>query len=81
MRGEYFARIDSVIYGKKNKLEIQVEYLKEHPEHKICFTHVSIIDENDQVVDSDLEKLYAVDYERQEEWLRKRFSSLEIVCQ
>lgn len=49
------------------------EYLKEHPEHKICFTHVSIIDENDQVVDSDLEKLYAVDYERQEEWLETFF--------
>lgn len=73
MRGEYFARIDSDDLWEKNKLEIQVEYLKEHPEHKICFTHVSIIDENDQVVDSDLEKLYAVDYERQEEWLETFF--------
>lgn len=73
VRGEYFARIDSDDLWEKNKLEIQVEYLKEHPEHKICFTHVSIIDENDQVVDSDLEKLYAVDYERQEEWLETFF--------
>lgn len=73
VRGEYFARSDSDDLWEKNKLEIQVEYLKEHPEHKICFTHVSIIDENDQVVDSDLEKLYAVDYERQEEWLETFF--------
>ena len=71
--GEYFSRIDSDDLWEKNKLEIQVEYLKEHPEHKICFTHVSIIDENDQGVDSDLEKLYAVDYERQEEWLETFF--------
>lgn len=73
VRGEYFARIDSDDLWKKNKLELQVEYLKEHPEHKICFTHVSIIDENDQVIDSELEKLYAVDYERQEEWLETFF--------
>lgn len=73
VRGEYFARIDSDDLWEKNKLELQVEYLKEHPEHKICFTHVSIIDENDQVVDSELEKLYAVDYERQEEWLETFF--------
>lgn len=73
VRGEYFARIDSDDLWEKNKLELQVEYLKEHPEHKICFTHVSIIDENDQVIDSELEKLYAVDYERQEEWLETFF--------
>ena len=73
VRGEYFARIDSDDLWEQNKLELQVEYLKEHPEHKICFTHVSIIDENDQVVDSELEKLYAVDYERQEEWLETFF--------
>ena len=73
VRGEYFAGIDSDDLWEKNKLELQVEYLKEHPEHKICFTHVSIIDENDQVVDSELEKLYAVDYERQEEWLETFF--------
>ena len=73
VRGEYFARIDSDDLWEKNKLELQVEYLKEHPEHKICFTHVSIIDENDQVIDSELEKLYAVDHERQEEWLETFF--------
>ena len=32
VRGEYFARIDSDDLWEKNKLEIQVEYLKEHPE-------------------------------------------------
>ena len=47
--------------------------MKEHPEQKICFTHAAIIDEKDQVIESELEKLYAVSYESQEEWLETFF--------
>ena len=73
VRGEYFARIDSDDLWEKNKLEIQVEYLKNHSEQKICFTHAAIINEKDQIIDSELEKLYAVNYESQEEWLETFF--------
>ena len=73
VHGEYLARIDSDDLWEKNKLEIQMKYLKEHPEYEICFTHAAMIDENDQRMDSELEKLYAVAYERQEEWLETFF--------
>lgn len=80
MRGEYFARIDSDDLWEKNKLEIQVEYLKNHSEQKICFTHAAIINEKDQIIDSELEKLYAVIMKvKRNGW--KHFSLLEIVYQ
>lgn len=73
VRGEYFARIDSDDLWMKNKLEVQLGYLKDHPECEICFTHAKIIDENDCIIDSELEKLYAVRYKKQEEWLETFF--------
>ncbi len=44
--GEYLARIDSDDVWYPDKLEKQMQFLKENPEYKICFTWIDLIDEN-----------------------------------
>lgn len=73
VKGEYFARIDSDDIWKNDKLQTQIDFLENNNEFKICFTHVDIIDEEDRIIDSELERLYAVKYEKQEEWLETFF--------
>ena len=43
VNGKYLAIMDSDDVWNDNKLEIQLNYLKEHPEHKGCFTWVFLI--------------------------------------
>ena len=61
-----------MIYGKK-QVRDSSGIFENHSEQKICFTHAAIINEKDQIIDSELEKLYAVNYESQEEWLETFF--------
>lgn len=46
IKGDFVALIDSDDQWKPNKLEIQLEYMKNHPEHQGCFTWMDAIDEN-----------------------------------
>ena len=46
VRGNYLARIDSDDLWLPDKLERQLAFLSEHPEYKICFTQVDLIDEH-----------------------------------
>lgn len=73
VKGEYIAIIDSDDMWAENKLEKQLEYLRDHPEHRACFTWVDLIDENGSVINESnlpLYYLFACKTDTQEEWLR-----------
>lgn len=46
IKGDFVAIMDSDDRWKRNKLERQLEYMKNHPEHMGCFTWADVIDQN-----------------------------------
>lgn len=75
--GEYIARIDSDDIWEPDKLELQVQYMNEHPECGACFTRVNVIDK-DSMIANDVYKEYyqlfnTVDNMTQKEWIRYFF--------
>lgn len=73
VNGKYLAIMDSDDVWNDNKLEIQLNYLKEHPEHKGCFTWVDLIDQDGKLVNeelSQLKELLSANTEDQKYWLR-----------
>lgn len=48
-QGEYIAFLDSDDLWLPDKTERQVEYLTEHPEYGVCYSHYEYIDENGEL--------------------------------
>ena len=57
VRGEYFARIDSDDLWEKKQVRDSSGIFEKSFRTKICFTHAAIINEKDQIIDSELEKI------------------------
>ncbi len=73
IKGDFVALIDSDDQWKPNKLEVQLEYMKSHPEHQGCFTWMDAIDEkgNDQNEKYFIYKcMFSSHTDTREEWLR-----------
>jgi len=75
--GRYIARLDSDDVMYPDRLQIQVDFLKENPTFKVCFTKLDIIDESSKVInerENALYKLYNRIQKDQGAWLRFFFS-------
>lgn len=73
VRGDYVAIMDSDDIWKPQKLERQLAYLSEHPEHSGCFTWVELIDEHGASIDEklpELKELFSSHTDTREDWLR-----------
>lgn len=49
-KGRWIARIDADDFWYPDKLRLQMEYLKAHPDCGACFTYVDVVDERDRVL-------------------------------
>lgn len=73
IRGDFVAIMDSDDLWHPLKLEKQLMFLKENPQHNGCFTWVNLIDENsiDQSTSlPQLKELYSSSTDTREDWLR-----------
>lgn len=57
VKGEYLARIDSDDIWYPEKLEKQLAFLASHPQYRICFTLINLIDENGENIDQEFSSL------------------------
>lgn len=76
VRGEFVARLDSDDIWQPQKLEKQIQYMREHPEGSLCFTKLDIIDEKGRNINQDNPVLYDIYNGRQEGkkgWIRHFF--------
>ena len=83
IRGEYLARIDSDDLWRNDRLEKQLDYMSEHPDCRICFSWINLIDENGTVI-NDIEKgllsLFDTNLETQKEFLSFFFYAGNCLC-
>lgn len=71
--GELIARIDSDDTWKLEKLQTQVDFFRDHPDHGACFTLVNFIDEHgNALTEKDTDRVLFWDTRNmsQAEWLR-----------
>lgn len=83
VKGDYLARIDSDDLWYPEKLEKQLSFMNEHPDCRICFSWVNLIDENgDNINDYEngLYQLYCSRTQSQEDWLRFFFYYGNCLC-
>lgn len=83
IHGDYLARIDSDDIWKSNRLERQLDYMAEHPECRICFSWIDLIDETGTIIndkDRELLGLFETKFETQREWLRTFFYVGNCLC-
>lgn len=76
MRGEYLAIANSDDLWHPKKLEIQMEYMKSHPECGACFTYASLIDEKGNPADLEFPEMATLLNKRmysRKEWIRYFF--------
>ena len=72
-RGQYIAIMDSDDVWLPQKLEKQLTFLQQHPEHQGCFSWVTLINEKGEIIDdklSHLHELFSAHTETREDWLR-----------
>lgn len=70
--GEYVAFMNSDDIWAPEKLEKQIDFMENHKEYGVCFTSVSLIDnQGNDVSDkcSDMKNLFATNFETQKEWI------------
>lgn len=73
VRGNYVAIMDSDDLWHPRKLEKQLIFLKDNPQHSCCFSWLDIIDENGNCINDsfhELRNLYASTTDTRENWLR-----------
>lgn len=71
--GEYLARIDSDDVWYPEKLEKQLNFLKNNKEYKVCFSWIDLIDENSKNINNEnqgLLHLFESDFKGQKDCLR-----------
>jgi glycosyltransferase involved in cell wall biosynthesis len=82
--GKYFAIIDDDDFWEPEKLAVQIEYMEHHPQCGVCFTWVSVVDEDENTVPSYLcegrDKIYNSDNRSRAQWLRTFFFEGCRVC-
>ena len=76
-KGEYIAIHHSDDAWHPEKLAAQVEYLDAHPKIGAVFTHVQLIDENNENIENDW---FNVPNQSREEWLRCLFLNRNSLC-
>ncbi len=84
LEGDYLARIDSDDIWYEEKLKEQVEFFASHPESKVCFAWVDILDEYDRLAnDRDPELFYLLQAENRKrtDWLKRFFHYGNCLCQ
>lgn len=72
-RGQYIAIMDSDDVWLPQKLEKQLTFLQQHPEHEGCFSWVTLIDETGAVINDQLPELleqFSAHTEDRKYWLR-----------
>ena len=73
VKGDYIAIIDSDDYWEPEKLQIQLEYLEDHPEYNGCFTWANIVGKDGENLNEEKKgayNLYACHTDTREDWLR-----------
>lgn len=81
--GEYFAIAHCDDLWEPTKLEKQVKYLDSHKRTAACFTHVKLIDEQDNEILENVKEKYVefnVENRTRFEWLRKFFYEGNCLC-
>ncbi|WMC91705.1 glycosyltransferase family 2 protein [Kineothrix sp. MB12-C1] len=77
-QGEYCAVIDCDDFWEKDKLQKQVEFLEKNKEYGACFTWISVVDENELPVPSELcenrDIMWNSQNHTQGEWLKLFFT-------
>lgn len=76
VKGTYLARIDSDDVWYPDKIEKQMHFLETHPEYRICFSWIDLIDENGKninKVQEPLLKMFEKNFQGQAECLRYFF--------
>lgn len=76
VKGSYLARIDSDDVWYPDKIERQMEFLASHPEYRICFSWIDLIDENGRNINHEQEpllKMFEKNFQGQTDSLRYFF--------
>lgn len=82
-KGNYIARIDSDDRWLPNKLEMQITFMEKNPEYGACFTWVTVVDEQDNVLtaaQTNQVNYFKTENREQYQWLRQFYFNGSCLC-